>query len=141
MGLEKIHRLTNIGSQIYFHLENYDGKVDHAHYKVFKVHDATTSYKMNVDAFGYAGTIKELLSYHNNMKFSTYDRDNDENSGNCAKILDGGAWWYKSCCRLGNFNGLYGKRDADGLGLGYYNPSFVPIRNTQIKVKRRHALC
>ena len=140
MGLEKIHRLTKTGSQIYFHLENYDGKVDHAHYKVFKVHDATTSYKMNVDTFGYAGTIKDLLSYHNNMKFSTYDRDNDESSGNCVKDhFDGGAWWYKSCYQLGNLNGLYGKREAHGLG--YWGTFFVPIRNTQIKLKPRHALC
>ena len=139
MGLEKIHRLTKTGSQIYFHLENYDGKVDHAHYKVFKVHDTTISYKMNVDAFGYAGTIKDLLSYHNNMKFSTYDRDNDESSENCAKTLNGGAWWYKSYYRLGNFNSLYGKREAHGLG--YYDTSFVPIRNTHIKLKCRHALC
>ena len=140
LGLEKIHRLTRTGSQIYFHLENYDGSVDHAHYKVFKVHDATTCYQMKVDKFGYVGTISEYFSYHDGMKFSTFDRDNDANSGNCAKdSLDGGAWWYNSCYRLGNFKGLYGKREAHGLG--YYTTRFNLIRNTQVKLKSRFPRC
>ncbi|CAG2217728.1 unnamed protein product [Mytilus edulis] len=37
----------------------------------------------------------DSLSYHNGMKFSTVDRDNDLHSMNCAK--EQGPWWFKSC--------------------------------------------
>ena len=30
------------------------------------------------------------------MKFTTYDADNDINSGNCAAYCTGG-WWYDTC--------------------------------------------
>ncbi|XP_045162923.2 microfibril-associated glycoprotein 4-like [Mercenaria mercenaria] len=140
LGLERIHRLTNDGSQIFFDIENYDGSKDFAHYKVFTVHGASTTYTMNVDPFGYKGTISELLSYHNNFKFSTYDRDNDGHSGNCCKdSLDGGGWWYSSCYRLGNVNGVYGKQETGGIG--YWTTKNIPIKNITIKVKRMDGVC
>lgn len=34
--------------------------------------------------------------YHNGMKFSTYDQDNDMAPDNCAATRVGG-WWYNAC--------------------------------------------
>jgi len=52
---------------------------------------------------GYSGNAGDGLSYHNGMKFSSYDRDNDPWStrhpiykNNCA-VYYGGGFWYKSC--------------------------------------------
>lgn len=140
IGLEKIHRLTKSGTQIYFDLQNYDDSHDFAHYKVFTVHEAVTGYKMNVDPFGYDGTLGELFSYHDNNKFSTYDRDNDKSSSNCCKdSLDGGGWWYNSCYRLGNLNGVYGKLETGGIG--YWTNKNIPIKNVTIKVKKINGVC
>ncbi|XP_060572455.1 microfibril-associated glycoprotein 4-like [Ruditapes philippinarum] len=141
LGLENIHRLTRDGSQIYFEMENYEGKTEYAHYKVFTVHEAATTYKMNVDAFNYEGNINELLSYHDNMKFSTYDRDNDDlpTTNCCTKYLDGGGWWYKNCYRLANVNGVYGKM-AQG-GIGYWTTRNIPIKNVTVKVKDIRGRC
>ena len=37
------------------------------------------------------------MYYHNGMKFTTYDQDNDLLwIGNCANARRGG-WWYNSC--------------------------------------------
>lgn len=140
LGLEKIHRLTRDGTQIYFDMANYDGTKEYAHYQVFTVHGAATAYTMNVDSFGYEGSIKELLSYHNGKKFSTYNRDNDASRANCCKdYLDGGGWWYNDCYRLGNPNGVYGKREQGGIG--YWDGGAIQIKQVQIRIKRMPGTC
>jgi hypothetical protein len=82
-------------------MENYDGSRDYAHYNVFTVYEAATAYRMNVDTFGYRGSIIELLSYHDNQKFSTYDRDNNASSSNCCKDRDGGGCGIRHATSLG----------------------------------------
>lgn len=140
LGLDKIHRLTRDGSQIYFEIENYDNNKDYAHYKVFTVHGAATAYRINVDAFGYEGSIQELLSFHNNHKFSTYDRDSDGHlSTHCCQISDGGGWWYANCYRLGNVNGVFGKKSQGGIG--YWTTGLIPIQKVTIKLKRIPEVC
>lgn len=48
----------------------------------------------------------DSLSYHNNMNFTTKDRDNDVYLNyNCAELRQG-TWWYRSC-DFSNLNGLY----------------------------------
>ena len=47
--------------------------------------------------FRCSGTAGDSLSYHNGMKFSTKDVNNDEMwGGSCAKVWYG-AWWFKDC--------------------------------------------
>ena len=46
-----------------------------------------------------------LTSWHNRRAFSTYDRDNDASSSNCAVDFHG-AWWYQACWHS-NLNGRY----------------------------------
>jgi ficolin len=45
------------------------------------------------------------MSYHNGMKFSTKDVDNDAHSSQCSQDYKG-AWWYDSCYHS-NLNGGY----------------------------------
>lgn len=60
---------------------------------------------MNVGAFN--GTIADRLTYHNGMKFSTKDKDQDNSSSfNCATKFTG-AWWYSS--------NLNGKNSGNGV--------------------------
>ena len=118
-------------------MEKYDGAFEHAHYKVFTVHDATTAYRMNLDTFGYDGTVAEKLSHHDNMKFSTFDRDNDAHSTNCCERYGGGGFWYNSCYNY-NPNGLYGVKSESGVAA---NGGHMHVKNMVIKVKRRHGLC
>ncbi|WAR17419.1 ANGL1-like protein [Mya arenaria] len=95
LGLQKIHRLTTHGAQIYFNMtRTADQRIDFGHYKYFKVEDSTTDYTMRTDNQAYEGTIPDdMFMYHNGRKFTTYDRDNDgHGSANCAQLLSGGAW-------------------------------------------------
>ncbi|KAH8410455.1 hypothetical protein KR215_007188, partial [Drosophila sulfurigaster] len=42
------------------------------------------------------GTSEDAMRISENMKFSTFDRDNDYSDGNCAVEFKSG-WWYNSC--------------------------------------------
>jgi len=139
LGLDRIHRLTRDGAQIFFNMTTWEGTHEYAHYQVFTVHGAATAYRMNVDAFGYSGSIKELLSYQDNIKFSTFDRDNDVTSSNCVTNLNGGGWWYKDCYRLGNVNGVYGKREQGGIG--YWDGTYIPIKNVNVRIRFIDGAC
>ena len=67
-------------------------------YNNFAISSETTKYKLHVSGHMY-GTAGDSLEYHNNLKFTTKDHDNDSySSKNCAVIYDArGGWWYKSC--------------------------------------------
>jgi len=47
----------------------------------------------------------DSLSYHDEMAFSTADRDNDLHMSNCAEE-NGAGWWFNSCSSS-NLNGVY----------------------------------
>ena len=47
----------------------------------------------------------DSLGYHNSVRFTTRDSDNDGWYGNCATKHAAG-WWYDAC-RTSNLNGLY----------------------------------
>jgi len=67
-----------------------------AEYSTFRVLPETYNYELVV--YGYSGNAgRDSLSYHNGMMFTTYDRDNDPWSGNCALHVRGGGFWYKTC--------------------------------------------
>ena len=59
------------------------------------------------------------MNEHNEMSFTTKDRDNDRNTGkdwsnaNCA-VAFRGAWWYTNCY-WSNLNGDYSRRDEKGV--------------------------
>ena len=50
-------------------------------------------------------SVGDSLSYHNGMKFSTFDKDQDNSGGNCARSYLG-AFWYAACHNT-NPNGIY----------------------------------
>ncbi|KAL3871691.1 hypothetical protein ACJMK2_039675 [Sinanodonta woodiana] len=133
LGLNHIHRLTKDGSQIYIHLQHYNGTWLYAHYKDFTVNNAATAYKMNIDKYGFEGTTPDILGSHDNMKFSTYDRDNDNERYSCSVHYGGSGWWFDRCYRL-NPNGRYNYEQMGGLA--YYSGSAFYMKNSVIKLKR-----
>jgi hypothetical protein len=61
----------------------------YAQYSHFKIHSEADYYKLEID--GYEGTAGDSLNDpwygSNNSPFSTYNRDNDRSSLNCASML------------------------------------------------------
>lgn len=96
IGLEKLHAITaSQNHEVYIRLEDFNGSSKHALYDSFLVSNETDSYALE-KLGNYTGNAGDSLSYHLNMKFSTYDKDNDRYTGNCA-IDRMGAWWYNWC--------------------------------------------
>ena len=62
--------------------------------------------------------VPDLVAFHNNRPFSTYDRDNDTNTGNCSLDFSLTPWRYTNCWR-GSING-----GGEWSGLGYLNGAY-----------------
>ncbi|XP_067876216.1 fibrinogen alpha chain-like [Heterodontus francisci] len=112
LGNDILHLLTQKESVLRIELEDWSGNEAYAEYTV-TVGSESESYILNIANYvGDAGDalIAGLSLYgeytsHANMKFSTYDRDNDKWEENCAQFY-GGGWWYNSC-QSANLNGIY----------------------------------
>ncbi|KAI8747655.1 BgiBFREP16.3, partial [Biomphalaria glabrata] len=103
LGNENIFKLTSTGQyDLRIDLEN-NNKTYFAQYENFKVLSETEKYKLQIGK--YSGNAGDSLSNHNSMFFSTFDRDNDIYSLNCA-VERSGAWWYYYCS-ASNLNGKW----------------------------------
>ena len=119
LGNDKIHRLTaSRASSLRVELEDWNGVRVYAKYGRFNIGDEQAKYRLEVNS--YSGTTGgDSLAYHNNMAFSTKDRDNDGGSRDCA-VRFTGAWWYKSCYQS-NLNGKYLGNTHDDRGIRWYH--------------------
>ncbi|XP_076082947.1 fibrinogen-like protein A isoform X2 [Mytilus galloprovincialis] len=94
LGNEHIHSLTSSDKyELRIDLTDMSNTEKYAVYKTFVVGDAASKYQLTVG--DYSGNAGDQMTYHNGMKFSTTDQDNDRNGGNCAASR--GPWWHNSC--------------------------------------------
>eukprot|EP00794_Sanderia_malayensis_P019236 gene19236-21164_t len=110
----------------------------HALYGKFEIGSESDGYRLTIG--GYSGNAGDSLAYHNNMKFSTIDRDNDGHPNlNCAQVYNGG-WWYNGC-HYSNLNGLYPKVSLEYSDLVKYmswislTGSFGKITYSEMKLR------
>ncbi|XP_043918366.1 fibrinogen beta chain [Protopterus annectens] len=123
LGNDKISQLTKLGpTELLIEMEDWEGKKATAIYNRFTIQNEQSNYRLSLS--GYRGTAGNALidgasqlfgenrtmTIHNDMMFSTYDRDNDgwfsiDPQKQCAKE-DGGGWWYNRC-HSANPNGRY----------------------------------
>lgn len=67
-------------------------------------------------------SVGDSLSRHNGQKFSTFDKDQDPVSSNCARLYLG-AFWYKDCYDS-NPNGVYrwgADATINAVGVEWYH--------------------
>ncbi|XP_074427862.1 uncharacterized protein LOC141746170 [Larus michahellis] len=110
LGTEYIHQISKQKVyQVRFVIQDSTDNTNFADYNLFSVEDESHGYRLRLGAYsGMAGdamTSDNPKTMHDNMKFSTKDRDQDTYSKNCAYSYEGG-WWYSACysVRL-NFKG------------------------------------
>ena len=94
-GLELIHTVTQRGQwEMRVDYQRNDKTWSYYHYNQFSVGSASKEYPLTVG--GFTGVGDDRFAYHNGMKISTPDNDNDNYGDNCAASLKSG-WWYKGC--------------------------------------------
>ena len=133
LGNDKIHRLTTSRpSSLRVELEDWNRGRVYAKYGRFSIGDEHAQYRLEVSS--YSGTAGDSLARHNNMAFSTKDRDNDRWSRDCA-VEWTGAWWYKSCFES-NLNGKYLGSKYGGHGVGWHRyKSTLSLKFTEMKLR------
>lgn len=130
LGTEYIHQIAK--QKVYrvrFVIQDASNNIRFAEYNLFSVDNESQGYRLRLGS--YSGTAGDAMdsdnpsNMHNNMKFSTKDRDQDTSRKNCAS-RSGGGWWYSACysVRL-NFKG---GMTWGSLCQGDCNSSLILIR-------------
>ncbi|XP_072312662.1 microfibril-associated glycoprotein 4-like [Eucyclogobius newberryi] len=106
LGLEFIHMLSSRRPhELLVEMEDFEGRNASARYSSFSVGSECDRYRLQVSGFTDGGAGNSLI-VHNDMKFTSFDKDQDTSATeNCAKEFLG-AFWYKTC-HTANPNGVY----------------------------------
>ena len=141
LGLGKINRLTKEQSNtLRVDLGDFDGNTAYAQYLTFSVGNSTTEYTLTVGR--YYGTAGDSLArWHNGMKFSTRDNDNDKwSSGECAET-NHGAWWFYGCL-YSHLNGRYHRNPVVSIANGtiwyHWKGWYYSLKFTEMKTRRNN---
>lgn len=142
LGLSFIHWITAKRPQeLLVEMEDFEGNKASAHYSSFSVGGECEGYKLEVSGFR-GGAAGDSLTGHSGMKFSTFDKDQDIHTGNCAKQFLG-AFWYNGC-HSANPNGVY-RWGADGtiFAVGTIWHSWkgydYSLKSISMKIRSLHA--
>ena len=134
LGNDKIHRLTaSRRSSLRVALEDWNGVKVYAKYGKFNIGDEQAQYRLEVGS--YSGTAGDSLAFHNNMAFSTKDRDDDRGYNFKCAVQWTGAWWYNNCYNS-NLNGQYlgDKNDDRGATWDGFRSS-LSLKFTEMKLR------
>ncbi|NXP09343.1 FGL1L protein, partial [Thinocorus orbignyianus] len=125
LGNEYMHQLTSSSVKYILgvKLVNLKAEVKWGQYEPFLIEGEESQYRIRVGL--YQGNATDALTLdteaylHDNQKFTTKDRDNDNYFQNCAKLelngVPGGGWWYDACAgaNLNRRNVIYWQKDCN----------------------------
>ncbi|KAM9336980.1 microfibril-associated glycoprotein 4-like [Symphorus nematophorus] len=121
LGLENLFHLTlRKRYELRVDMEDFEGNKVFARYSSFSISPESYGYKLTLSGFTDGGAGNSMGG-HSGHKFTTFDKDQDTWSGNCARSFLG-AFWY-GACHSTNPNGVY-RWGADGtlfaVGVSWY---------------------
>lgn len=138
LGNRKIHELTNLDEYELRIDMKYKEKDYYAKYSYFRLGSENDGYRIRLGEYsGNAGD--SMLEFHDRMKFSTLDRDNDRCApASCAEYFRG-AWWYNECLTA-HLNGVWGSK-LYGTGLNWMTLTNYTESVTLSEMKIRRIKC
>ncbi|XP_060085900.1 microfibril-associated glycoprotein 4-like [Ylistrum balloti] len=137
LGNQILHYLTTSDwYMLRVDLADFNNNTRYAEYDIFSVGPPEDRYRAYVS--GYSGNAGDDMSLTSGHRFSTYDRDYDVCSCNCAWSYKGG-WWYAACHRA-NLNGLYLNGHVSSYANGVVTYSFkgfyYSLKTTTMMVRK-----
>ncbi|XP_018025587.1 angiopoietin-related protein 2-like [Hyalella azteca] len=118
IGLEAMHQMTEAKKhELRVNITDWEDEEFQAQWKEFAVGSEERSYVLTIGRYASSSTAGDALKWHNSMKFSTVDNDNDAlMGGHCARNNQGG-WWYRGYrgCYQAHPTGLYQRLDQPSL--------------------------
>ncbi|CAH1787648.1 unnamed protein product [Owenia fusiformis] len=144
MGNEYIHLFTSNKTQrVRFDMWDWEGNTAYAEYDNFKVDSEMESYRIHIS--GYKGDAGDAINhYHDDIGFSTADKDNDNWYGNCGK-RDKAGWWFRDCSYAspnGRYHDLEDPRGyhqtsfEDGIIWYHWKPDYTySLKRIEIKMR------
>ncbi|XP_034292124.1 ficolin-2-like [Pantherophis guttatus] len=138
LGNDHLHLLTSLGeSELRVDLMDFENKQSFAKYGSFQVAAESDQYQLSVGNFTGGPAGDSLIKKHNNMPFSTRDKQQDPKKQKCAKRFKG-AWWYNDC-HFANLNGKYwlGEHQsfADGINWKTGRGHHYSYKHTEMKFR------
>ncbi|GIX75739.1 techylectin-5A [Caerostris extrusa] len=138
LGNDNLFALTNQRlNSIRFDLKAVDGEKRFALYDSFWIDDENNNYTIHIK--GYSGDAGDSMNVkHDNQRFSTKDRDNDNlKDASCSQAYKGG-WWYNAC-HDSNLNGRYlrgvHETHADGVNWKLFRGHKESLDTSEMKIR------
>ncbi|XP_059166145.1 ficolin-1-B-like [Physella acuta] len=134
LGNEIVHRLTI--------LRRYELKIDLTYYNFnytarfarFRLYGEAEGYRLKVSNYTGGNAGDSFSGKHNDMKFSTRDRDNDLSGVNCAQTFTGG-WWFNAC-HDSNLNGKWASKERlKGLIWVHTTTEYYSVERSEMKIR------
>ena len=132
LGNEHIHQITRSASYELRIELIFNGKSTVIRYGIFSLAGEEHSYTLTVGDF--SGKTRDSLKRHNGKKFTTFDRDNDNDKGVNCGVARSGAWWYDNCADS-NLNGKWGVTDYKGPQWAGFSGG-NPVSFSEMKIRR-----
>ncbi|GFO40122.1 fibrinogen c domain-containing protein 1-like [Plakobranchus ocellatus] len=132
MGNEALYNFTDKDPyelRIDMRIDN--GREVFARYPDFRIEDEANKYRIQFGS--YSGTAGDAMAYHNNMFFSTFDRDNDVHASSCS-VIRHGAWWYNKCDHV-RLNTEWAVTEIK-LGAWYDGKAWHQVSFSEMKMRR-----
>ncbi|XP_071360355.1 microfibril-associated glycoprotein 4-like isoform X2 [Trachinotus anak] len=113
LGLDNIFLLTlRKKNELRVDMEDWEGGKASAQYSSFSIDSENAGYQLHLGSFT-GGEAGDSLTNHKSMKFTTYDKDQDQWDKNCAQHFLGSFWY--NACHMANPNGMYAPHGAIGF--------------------------
>ncbi|MEQ2285691.1 hypothetical protein AMECASPLE_034507 [Ameca splendens] len=90
-------------------MDDWEGAQAFAQYSSISIDSENTGYQLHLSSFT-GGTAGDSLSNQKDMKFTTFDKDQDQSDENCAQHFLGGFWY--NTCHMANPTGIYAPHGA-----------------------------
>ncbi|XP_015273424.1 PREDICTED: fibrinogen-like protein 1-like protein [Gekko japonicus] len=144
LGNEYMHQLTSSSRPYILRVKLVDlnAEIKWGEYEPFLIEDEASQYRIRLGL--YKGNAVDALTQdteaylHDNQKFTTKDKDNDNYFQNCAKLeyngIPGGGWWYDACAgaNLNRRNVIYWQKDCNKEHMCKYAWMMVkPVDHSQ----------